>query len=285
MRSLDSIALGEFPPSYALNISGSAGIPGGPSRSLLWQGPTLFRTLRTTSGILTMSSTAAADAGLLLIGFFLDSSWKLRTFNCTFPVGYVPGAAVDCIDRASGSIITRAIRMWGLQVVAPFVPVGGSDQSFAGTVRCEIGGDLQDILVPTQTLLNASDTAAVSVPAGFTLLMRELDSSVLSLTANYAIYVEIRSNSITSSAQGSVFASPPGFGQAANGAVSRLRVRSQGIAVVAGRDVRIVGINVSGGGPENIMADLACTLVPDTLTQKPETTGPPDALPRPGVLV
>ena len=71
----------------------------------------------------------------------------------------------------------------------------------------------------------------------------------------------------------------------ANCAVGRVRWRDQPIAVPAGFDVRIVGFNVSGGGPENIMGDVACTLVRDTLSQKPETTGPPDALPRPGVLV
>ena len=204
-RHLDAITLGEFPPAYALNLSGSRPVTAA-TRQLLWQGPTLLRTLRTTAGALTCESTLAADAGLILIGFFLDAAWKLRVFTCTFPPGYAGGVPVDCIDRASGSIITRAIRMWGLQVVAPFTPVvGGNGQSFAGTVECFIGPDLQDILVPAQTLLNQSDTAAVTVPAGFTLLLRGMDASVLSLTANFAAYVETRANSITSRAQGSVY--------------------------------------------------------------------------------
>ncbi len=277
-------------PSFTAAINGHRLLLTVPAvNETLWLGPVADIVYPAAPGVLETSSSAGLDGGMVVIGYYLDAEWKLRQFIATYPGFYVANAAVSCTDRGTGAVIVDAVRTWGLRILAPLVVTGNAN---VGDVITYIGvaATIQDTVTFRTSQTNYSSTGAKTVPVGFMLLIRGIDSEGPQSASKLAVNIETRANVPDTYAPVAPWVCEAGM-QIIIG-TPRLgdgrRMFPSPIIIGPTRDVRLTGeleAALSGFGAATVVG----TLVPDILFGTKRTASlnnnPGDGIPTRGSIV
>ncbi len=267
---LDRQVMQEEGAAFTVNINGhrlNLGV-GPPIPATLWLGPIPDIIYPPAPAALVLESTSAGDAGLVVIGYYLDAAWKLRQYIATFPVGYLAGDDVPALDRNTGAVIIDALRTWGMRILAPVVPTGNAN---VGDVIAWLGvaAVVQDTVTFRSPQTNFSSTGAKTVPVGFMMLIRGLDvegpnEGPAPGPSRLIVNIETRTNDPNSYAPVAPWVCNAGMQVIVSRPTGVSRMYPSPVIIGPTRDIRLTG-SLDGPNTNFGAANVLATLVPDTL--------------------